>query len=202
MEAGFVQRHIPIFGTLFVGFPTSPFHFLFSLRKRHFLQRRAGFFFLQSPHLLLVQGCLKLFLPFVLQLEKCDTLVTALEQKLLYMERPHQNRQNEGCRRRKFPFRKRLLPFETVDAFYNGRLHTSLQRKLKETNLEKILTKIKTKKEKKNIYKRKTGGKKESENFKTRTRVLSPHPKQIPNPNPNSYDQRDTTPSIRNLLSS
>ena len=40
--------------------------------------------------------------------------------------------------------------------------------------------------------------KKESENFKTRTWVLSPHPKQ----NPNSYDQRDTTPSNRNLLSS
>ena len=37
-------------------------------------------------------------------------------------------------RRRKFPFRKRSLPFETVDATYNGRLHTSLQRKLKETN--------------------------------------------------------------------
>ena len=37
-------------------------------------------------------------------------------------------------RRRKFPFRKRSLPFETVDAIYNGRLHTSLQRKLKETN--------------------------------------------------------------------
>ena len=33
-----------------------------------------------------------------------------------------------------FPFRKRSLPFETVDAIYNGRLHTSLQRKLKETN--------------------------------------------------------------------
>ena len=29
---------------------------------------------------------------------------------------------------------KRSLPFETVDAIYNGRLHTSLQRKLKETN--------------------------------------------------------------------
>ena len=47
---------------------------------------------------------------------------------------------------------------------------------------------MKTKKGKKNIYKRKTGGNKESENFKIRTRVLSPHPKQNSNPNPNSYD--------------
>ena len=31
-------------------------------------------------------------------------------------------------------FSERSLPFETVDAIYNGRLHTSLQRKLKETN--------------------------------------------------------------------
>ena len=29
---------------------------------------------------------------------------------------------------------ERSLPFETVDAIYNGRLHTSLQRKLKQTN--------------------------------------------------------------------
>ena len=31
-------------------------------------------------------------------------------------------------------FSERSLPFEKVDAIYNGRLHTSLQRKLKETN--------------------------------------------------------------------
>ena len=31
-------------------------------------------------------------------------------------------------------FSERSLPFETVDAIYKGRLHTSLQRKLKETN--------------------------------------------------------------------
>ena len=31
-------------------------------------------------------------------------------------------------------FSERSLPFETVDAIYNGRLHASLQRKLKETN--------------------------------------------------------------------
>ena len=31
-------------------------------------------------------------------------------------------------------FSERSLPFETVDAIYNGLLHTSLQRKLKETN--------------------------------------------------------------------
>ena len=39
--------------------------------------------------------------------------------------------------RGKFPFRKRSLPFETVDAIYNGRLHTSLQRKLKEQTKKK-----------------------------------------------------------------
>ena len=58
-------------------------------------------------------------------------------------------------RRCKFPSRERSLPFETVDAIYNGRLHTSLQRKLKElrkTNeLKKVLTKIKTEKEKKHL---------------------------------------------------
>ena len=33
-----------------------------------------------------------------------------------------------------FPFVNGRLQFETVDSIYNGRLHTSLQRKLKETN--------------------------------------------------------------------
>ena len=55
---------------------------------------------------------------------------------------------------------ERSLPFETVDAIYNGRLHTSLQRKLKETNWEKILTNIKTKKEKKTFIKEKLEEKK------------------------------------------
>ena len=57
---------------------------------------------------------------------------------------------------------KRSLPFETVDAIYNGRLHTSLQRKLKETNKEKIFKKIMTKKEKNNNYKREKTGEKKS----------------------------------------
>ena len=42
-----------------------------------------------------------------------------------------------SIRRSKFPFRKQSLPFQTVDASYNGRLHTLLQRKLKETKYEK-----------------------------------------------------------------